>query len=197
MKFDQLRAVVLASGSPRRKDYLNRYGFEFDIITADIDESVSPGESPETFAQRLAKEKAEAVQQQCTAGQIIIAADTIVVQGETILGKPASQKDILPALQLLNGKNHQVMTAYAVLDTVSGEMIQQLVSTEVEFFNLPEEQLKCYAASSEPLDKAGSYSIQGVGTFLVKSIKGSYNNVVGLPIEHLLQDLAKKEYIEF
>ena len=197
MKFDQLRPVILASGSPRRKNYLKRYGFQFKIITADIDERVLEGEKPEVYANRLSIEKAQAVRNKCSSDQIIIAADTIVVQQDKILGKPSSQDEVLPALKFLNGKKHQVITAYAILDNRSGEMIQKSISTEVEFFEVPEMQLKKYAESSEPLDKAGSYSIQGVGTFLVKSIKGSYNNVVGLPVEYLIQDLAEKNYIQF
>lgn len=197
MKFDQLRPIILASGSPRRKNYLKRYGFQFEIITADIDEQVKKGEDPYCYAKRLSIEKASAVRNKCSADKIIIAADTIVVQQDKILGKPSSPDDVLPALMFLNGKKHQVITAYAILDNKTGDIIQNSISTEVEFFELPEVQLKRYAESTEPLDKAGSYSIQGVGTFLVKSIKGSYNNVVGLPVEYLIQDLAEKNYIQF
>lgn len=197
MDFEQLRPIVLASGSPRRKSYLKRYGFQFQIITADIDEQVLDGEKPESYARRLSFEKARAVRNKCASDHIIIAADTIVVQGDKILGKPASSDDVLPVLRFLNGKKHQVITSYAILDNRNGEIIHKAVSTDVEFFDLPEEQLERYSQSAEPLDKAGSYSIQGVGTFMVKSITGSYNNVVGLPIEHIIQDLTEKNYIRF
>ncbi len=196
MHLVQYKHIVLASGSPRRKDYLEKYNLNFEIIIGNIDESVIPGEEPESFARRMALEKANAVIPECTADAVVIAADTIVVfQGE-ILGKPASQGDVLPMLKKLNGNTHEVITSYQVVDKSTNEEINRSVSTEVRFNQLSDELLSAYSQSREPLDKAGAYSIQGLGTILVESIKGSYNNVVGLPIEVLLRDLVAMQVID-
>ncbi len=189
MHFDQHKTIVLASGSPRRKDYLEKYNLQFQIVTGDVDEAVIPGEQPSAFASRMAKEKAAAVVQKCGENAVIIAADTIVVFEDKILGKPNSMNGVLPMLKQLNGKVHQVITAYQVIDKAEKQEVNRSVTTEVCFNKLSDQLLKSYAQSEEPLDKAGAYSIQGLGTVLVHSIKGSYNNVVGLPIEVLLQDL--------
>lgn len=189
MKFNQHKRIILASGSPRRKEYLERYRLSFEIITGAVNEAVIQGESPEEYSQRMAQAKAQAVFETCDQNIVLIAADTIVVLNGEILGKPASKTDVLPMLQRLNGKEHQVITSYQVIDNRENKRIQRSVVTGVQFNMLPLELLKAYAASDEPLDKAGAYSIQGLGTLLVRSISGSYNNVVGLPIELLLPDL--------
>ncbi len=195
MRFKQTKKIILASGSPRRKAYLERYQFDFEIRKAGIDESSKPGEEPLEFASRMAEEKAGSVSCQELNGSVIIAADTIVVYEGEILGKPNDRNGVLPMLKKLNGKTHEVITAYVILDPADSTKIRHYVRTEVTFKTLPDELLQAYAASEEPLDKAGAYSIQGNGTFLVESIKGSYNNVVGLPIEVVLQDLIKLKAI--
>ena len=196
MKFTQKAPLVLASGSPRRKEYFERYNFGFVIEKADIPEEPKAGEAPEAFALRLSLEKGEAVANRIgmATDSLIISADTIVVLDGEIIGKPADQSEVLPMLKKLSGQKHQVITAYALL----GENIKLVksVTTEVEFYDSEESLLTAYSKTTEPLDKAGSYSIQGVGSFMVKSIYGSYNNVVGLPIEHLLQDLIDLEVIQ-
>jgi septum formation protein len=195
MHLAQYKPIVLASGSPRRKDYLNKYNLNFEIITGNIDESVRPGELPEYFARRMALEKANAVLPKCTSDAVVIAADTIVVFENEILGKPASPADVLPMLKKLNGKTHNVITAYQIVDKDTGEEISRSAFTEVRFNHLSNHLLQAYSESEEPLDKAGAYSIQGLGTVLVESINGSYNNVVGLPVEMLLQDLIDLKVI--
>lgn len=196
MHLVQYKHIVLASGSPRRKDYLDKYNLKFDIIIGDIDESVLPGEMPEDFARRMALEKANAVIPKCTSDSVVIAADTIVVFQDEILGKPASPDGVLPMLDKLNGNTHEVITSYQVVDKGTNEEVNRSVSTKVTFNQLSEQVLLAYSQSQEPLDKAGAYSIQGLGTILVESIKGSYNNVVGLPIEVLLQDLIAMQVID-
>ncbi len=190
MKFSQTRPLILASGSPRRKEYFERYAFDFEILKADIPEEPNLGEKPEAFALRLAKEKGAAVKAKCSNdfSGLIVSADTIVVLGDEIIGKPDSQSDVLPMLKKLAGQTHQVITAYAILG--EGVDFVKAVTTDVTFYDSDIALLEAYSKTTEPLDKAGSYSIQGVGSFMVKSINGSYNNVVGLPIEHLLQDLS-------
>jgi len=195
MKFQQNRFFVLASGSPRRKEYFERYQFDFRIQTADIDESNQAGEEPLAFVKRLAQEKALAVLASCDSNEIVIAADTIVVFEDQILGKPADQQAVLPMLETLNGKSHQVITAFAILDCRNQDLSVKAITTDVEFRQVSQGMLQAYAASTDPLDKAGSYSIQGHGTFLVKSIHGSHNNVVGLPIEVLIEDFLRLGYL--
>jgi septum formation protein len=189
MQFQQLRSIHLASASPRRIDYLQRYGLVFSARAGFVDETALPGERPVDFAGRMACEKASAVADQCDPDTIILAADTIVVLDKTIMGKPGSAGEALTMLRRLNGRTHQVITAYAILDRREVRQQLQSTSTWVTFRRLEERWLQSYAATPEPLDKAGAYSIQGLGTLLVQSIDGSYNNVVGLPVEQLMPDL--------
>ncbi len=196
MNLVQYKHIVLASGSPRRKDYLDKYNLNFEVIKGDIDETVMRGEGPESYARRMALEKANEVIPECTADAVVIAADTIVVFESEILGKPPSPEDVLPMLKKLNGKSHEVITSYQIVDKGTNEEVNRSVFTKVRFNRLSDHILKAYSRSREPLDKAGAYSIQGLGTILVESIEGSYNNVVGLPIEILLQDLIAMQVID-
>ena len=195
MIFKQTRGIVLASSSPRRKAFLERYDLEFRILTGALDEKVNEGEQPIEYAARTAREKAECILDQCTKEEIVISADTIVIFENKILGKPRSSSDSFEMIKQLNGNTHEVITSYFVYNCENAGVIQRNTSTKVSFIRQPENLLKSYADSNEPLDKAGAYSIQGVGTFLVKSIIGSYNNVVGLPIELLLKDLIENRYL--
>ncbi len=164
-------------------------------MTSSIDETVREGEEPVTYARRLAKEKGLAVAEKLKDDEIVIAADTIVLIGNQILGKPENSHTVLTMLHKLNGKSHLVITAYFIYDCNNGQEILQDVTTKVMFKNVSNNLLTAYAESEEPLDKAGAYSIQGIGTFLVDSIEGSYNNVVGLPIESLLQNLLDNKFL--
>jgi len=195
MKFQQVKSIVLASTSPRRKAFLQRYDLEFRIVTGAIEENLQESERPEDFVSRTALEKAESVISLCTTEEIIIAADTIVVFENKVLGKPQSPDDSFLMLKRLNGNTHEVITSYVIYDCENKETVQRNTSTEVTFYKHPDIILKAYAESPEPVDKAGAYSIQGIGTFLVKSIVGSFNNVVGLPIEILLMDLRERQYL--
>ena len=129
MKIEQKRNIVLASGSPRRKEYLERYGLAFVVKTADVNESFFPQEKPQSFAVRMAEEKAEAVKNLCDKTDILIAADTIVVYNDKILGKPESASEVLPMLQELNGQEHRVLTSYIVWDCRSEKKIIRTVQT--------------------------------------------------------------------
>jgi nucleoside triphosphate pyrophosphatase len=191
MRFKQQKNIILASGSPRRKAYLERYQLDFEIRKAEIDESSTPEDKPLEFSERMALEKAQVVMQQCGPNDVVIAADTIVVLDGEIIGKPASHEDVFPMLKKLNGETHEVITSYVVISQNGLDTIKRSVHTKVIFNRISDNMLRGYANSKEPLDKAGAYSIQGLGTLLVQSIEGSYNNVVGLPIECLLQDLVK------
>lgn len=195
MKFSQTKTIILASGSPRRKEYLDRYQLKYRIIKPEIDETPVNGEAPLTYAKRMAKEKLESISGDIDSNEIALSADTIVVYDNKILGKPVSIEDAYLMLTQLNGKEHSVITAYALLLKAQNSLTVESVCTKVTFNELPEALLRNYAESEEPLDKAGSYSIQGDGTFLVKTIEGSYNNVVGLPVELLIQDFIKFKII--
>ncbi len=195
MKFKQHKKIVLASGSPRRKEYLERYNFDFRVITSDISEMVNPGESPVNFALRMSVEKAEAVAKVCSNDEIILAADTVVVLQDRIMGKPADVSDAVDMLEKLNGNTHEVVTAYTILTPENNQVISNHVSTKVRFRRVTSDLIKAYVETGEPMDKAGSYSIQSTGTFLVDSIEGSYNNVVGLPVERMISDLIEHRFI--
>lgn len=171
--------LILASGSPRRRELLQQIGVEFKVVTSAIDETPLPQESATAYVARMAQEKALAVahlQPQHT----ILAADTIVVLHDKILIKPANREDAENILQQLSGRTHQVLTAVCLLS--SEHMLQHTESTQVTFKTLTAAQITAYVATQEPMDKAGAYGIQGKGAVLVEKINGCYSNVVGLPL---------------
>lgn len=187
--FEQQRPILLASGSPRRREYLARYGLEFTVQTAQIDETPLEGEDPLAYVRRMVLAKAEPFAPEAEAGKVVVTADTLVLLHGEILGKPEGPAGVLPMLERLNGEAHQVITGYGLM--LGEERLVREVASRVTFRKSPPDLLAAYAKTEEPLDKAGAYSIQGLGTFLVESIEGSYNNVVGLPIEELLADLIQ------
>jgi len=176
--------VILASASPRRSSLLRQLGVQFTTAPADVDESVCPGETPEQYAGRLSLDKARAAA--VTAGEgIVIAADTIVILKNEILGKPSNAQDAVRMLSMLSGKTHLVMTALTVLDAATGKTMTRLSRTKVTFHRLTAEEIASYVRTGEPHDKAGAYGIQGKGALLVSRIEGCYFNVVGLPLSIL------------
>ncbi|MCL1980807.1 MAG: Maf family protein [Proteobacteria bacterium] len=187
--------LILASASPRRREYLTRLGLEFSIVPAVIDESCNLAESPQNFARRMAATKARAVAA-TNPTACVLGADTVVALGARIFGKPKSQEEALMILMALQGRTHEVTTAFAI---VAKELnIDQLdaVTTKVTFGTFPEPILQAYVASNEPMDKAGAYGIQGIGSFLVHSISGSCSNVVGLPVHAVVRALLGHALIQ-
>ncbi len=182
------RIVVLASASPRRKELLKQVGLGFTVEPADVDERVTAGESPGAYALRVAANKAQTAAARVRGG-LVIAADTIVVLDGEILGKPADARDAERMLALLSGRQHQVMTALVIVDAKTGKRESRLVVTSVWFRMLSTKEIFAYAATGEPLDKAGGYGIQGKGALLVEKIEGCYFNVVGLPLSVLKEML--------
>jgi septum formation protein len=179
------RRVVLASASPRREELLRSVGLEFEIRVPDIDESSRPDESPTAYVRRLSVGKAAAV----PAGQdeIVVAADTTVVIGGTILGKPVDVDDARRMLATLSGATHQVHTGVTVR---SGAHIEtRVVTTLVTFVALTPEAIEWYVGTGESLDKAGAYAMQGAGGAIVSRIDGSVSNVIGLPLAETLEML--------
>jgi septum formation protein len=175
--------LVLASASPRRAELLRAAGIEFDVVSADIDEAIAPGEQAQAYAQRLARQKVEATALR-VPGRPVLGADTIVVVDTNVLGKPVDEADARRMLGLLSGRTHTVITAVCLINPAeeSDQMRSHVARTEVEFARLSETDISWYVASGESTDKAGAYAIQGLASRFVTRIEGSYSNVVGLPV---------------
>lgn len=186
-----MRSITLASASPRRADLLRQMGVGFDVRPANIDETPMVNETPGDYVLRLAKEKALAVGR-LVPDSIVLGSDTSVVMGDRILGKPASEQEATETLQSLSARTHQVMTAVAVV--VDGYAEARLVMTSVTFRALRPDEISAYVRSGEPMDKAGSYGIQGLGGIFVESLQGSYSAVVGLPLRETADLLAQAGY---
>ncbi|HLA14158.1 MAG TPA: Maf family protein [Gemmatimonadaceae bacterium] len=180
--------IVLASGSPRRHHLLNLIGIAHEVVPADIDESVRPRESPRRHAERLAREKASAVSGR-DSGVVAIGADTIVLIDKKILGKPANAVDAGSMLNLLNGREHTVVTAVAVARGT--KVFSGVEEVSVKFRKLTDDEIDAYIATGEPMDKAGAYGIQGYGATIVERIEGDYFAVMGLPLVRLVSLLAE------
>ncbi len=179
--------LYLASRSPRRRELLKQAGIPFQLLDVEVDESVLSGEAARDYVERLARSKAQAASGALPASDTVpvLAADTTVALGEVILGKPEDKEHAVTMLMSLSGRSHTVHTGIALC---RGELCESLVvSTHVHFSAFSREQAIAYAATGEPLDKAGGYGIQGFGGVLVKGIEGSYSNVVGLPIKETVE----------
>jgi septum formation protein len=182
-------SIILASSSPRRREFLKQLGIPFKVVVPRVEEQPEKREEPGHFAWRLAVDKARDVASRVSDRSIVIAADTIVVLGKKILGKPKDAADARRMLKMLSGREHEVITGVCV---VQGKKRRSFVaSTDVEFKKLTKQEIDFYIASGEPMDKAGAYAIQGIGSFLVREIRGSYTNVVGLPVAELLDVLER------
>jgi septum formation protein len=184
--------IILASASPRRKELLAQLGVEFTVAPAPIDESVKSDEAASAYVVRMATEKAQAGYEAAVShtgrDMVVIAADTAVVLGERILGKPADQDDALKMLALLSGQTHRVLSGVAITD---GQTLESRISdTAVNFRRLSAAERSAYWRSGEPVDKAGAYAIQGLGALFVAGINGSYTGVVGLPLFETAELLA-------
>ena len=179
--------LVLASASPRRKQLLRQIGIPFRTITNRVNEDTVSRE-PLRNARLLAEAKAHAVVEKCE-GSWILGADTIVVLGRVVLGKPADEDEAFAMLRQLSGREHRVITGFCLVASDAKKFYSEAVVTRVTFRVLTKEEIFGYVATGEPFGKAGSYGIQGIGAFLVKGISGSYTNVVGLPLCALVSAL--------
>lgn len=187
-------ALLLASGSPRRRELLSWLGLDFIVCAADIDETPLAGEDPQAYVCRLAASKAQAAQANCGTvspanGIIILAADTTVVDQGEILGKPADAAQAAQMLRRLRNHSHQVCSAFTLLDTATGEKQSGLCVSHVPMRNYSEEEIAAYVASGDPLDKAGAYAIQNTAFHPVEGFAGCFANVMGLPLCHLARSL--------
>jgi len=188
-------SITLASASPRRTELMALAGIEFSVVPADICEDVLPGELPADHVMRLSREKADAVAV-TNDGRFFIGADTVVVLEGAILGKPVDAADAMRMLSGLSGRDHEVITGFTVFDKISGVHISRSVCTEVSFKKLEEKEIAAYIATGCPMDKAGAYAIQGGAIHFVRSISGSYSNVIGLPMTELYEVLQTMQVVE-
>jgi len=186
--------LILASESPRRRYLLEQAGLKFSVMPSHIDETKIPLSSPEIYVRILSEAKAGSVSQKYP-DKWVIGADTIVLNNGEILGKPQSEDDARTMLKQLSGQLHQVLTGYAVVCKAKSRKFSETIKTDVLFKHLTDEEIQWYIQTKEPFGKAGSYAIQGIGSFLVKSICGSYTNVVGLPVCEVIEFLIKEEII--
>ncbi len=185
-----MQRLILASGSPRRKELLARIGIPFDVMVSGIDESLGDHDHAETFALAMSQGKARDIAARLSVGELregclILAADTVVAKGGHILGKPVGRADTERMLRLLSGCWHEVITGMTLLRPDTGEERSVAEITRVKFRELDETLIQRYADTGEPADKAGAYGVQGFGAVLVERIEGDYYNVMGLPVQRL------------
>ncbi|EEM15162.1 MULTISPECIES: Maf family protein [Bacillus] len=183
-----MKKLILASGSPRRKELLELAGVPFEIVVSEIEETIGAYSSPADIVMSLALQKASAVVEN-QEDSVVLGADTIVTYESRILGKPKDEAEAKEILQLLSGKTHEVYTGVALIS--KEKTVTFYERTEVTFWELTEEEVDAYIATKEPLDKAGSYGIQGKGSIFVQHIQGDYYSVVGLPIARLVRELKQ------
>jgi septum formation protein len=202
-KFDRTSAMVkniqktkliLASKSPRRRYLLNQAGIEFDVIPSHFDENSVPLDDPAQYVRTLSRAKAQDVAS-IYPDRWVIGADTIVLINGKILGKPSDKPSARTMLEQLSGQTHQVYTGFTICCFSRKKKFTDVACTDVTFKKLTKDEIEWYIQSHEPFDKAGAYAIQGLGTFLVKRINGSYTNVVGLPVCEVIEHLIKEGII--
>lgn len=184
----------MASASPRRAELLARFGLTFEIWPAHIDERLLPQETPQAHVARLAAEKAARAHTEFP-GHVVLAGDTVVVLDNQVMGKPQSLSHARDMLLRLSGRAHSVLTGYHLLDGPSGQTLTGVVETQVVFRPLSPAMLDWYLATGEPMDKAGAYGIQELGGLLVERMAGSFNNVVGFPVEEILWRMLQQGWL--
>lgn len=180
--------LVLASGSPRRKELLENVGIQFDVVKSEIEEQIDHHLPPEQIVMELALQKAKDVSRRYRE-KVVLGADTIVTYENRILGKPANEEEAKRMLAMLSGRVHTVYTGVAIV--TSSEVKTFYESTDVTFWQLSDEEIEAYFRTEEPMDKAGAYGIQRFGSILVKRISGDYFTVVGLPIASTVRELKR------
>jgi septum formation protein len=179
--------LVLASGSPRRRELLGLGNWEYTVVVSDVDETQKPGEPPADYVQRLSREKVRAVAARVDPHCIVIAADTAVIDGPEILGKPKDSADAERMLKQLRGRVHQVYTGLTILRPIDEKMITELCVTDVPMRSYSDEEIIAYIGSGDPMDKAGAYAIQHLEFKPVESLGGCRASVMGLPMCHVVR----------
>jgi septum formation protein len=186
--------LILASISPRRKYLLEQAGIDFDVIPSAVNERSAPLDRPRRYTAALSLAKARDVAQR-HPGRWVLGADTIVAIDDQILGKPRNRNSARSMLEQLSGQTHQVYTGFSICHRDGITHHTEVVATDVTFKSLSKEEIDWYIHTDEPFDKAGAYAIQGLGTFLVRRINGSYTNVVGLPVCEVIEYLLRHQVI--
>lgn len=185
---DTAPLLILASGSPRRRDLLARLDLPFVVVSADVAEDPLPGESPAAMAQRLSQHKARAVAARCP-GAVVLACDTVVALGDTVMGKPDGAHGAVTMLHQLRGRQHQVLTAVTSLNTLDQKEFTTCSITDVWMRDYTDAEIVAYVATGDPLDKAGAYAIQHAGFDPVAGLVGCYSGVVGFPLGQVIEAL--------
>ncbi len=189
--------IVLASASPRRRELLTQVGIDFQVVPSTADEALLANETPEAHVIRLSRDKAmEVARRPDQSGRWFIGSDTVVVRDDIILGKPIDATEAAEMLTSLSGRSHRVISGYAVYDREHDRTLSAATATRVFFKELTSREIEGYIATGEPFDKAGSYAIQGIGSFMVPNIEGSYTNVVGLPLCEVIAALEELGAVE-
>jgi septum formation protein len=185
-----VKTIILASASPRRKELLEKIGLRFAVEPSNYEEDMPSALEPHEFAQKISLEKAKVVASQ-HKNAIVIAADTFIIFGGQILGKPHTEKEARKMLETIRGKSHSVITGFSIIDTGTSKTLSKSVETKVYIRKLTLAEIDAYVKSKEPLDKAGAYAIQGLGSVFVEKIEGDYFNVIGLPLSALTEALKE------
>ncbi|MFC1943056.1 Maf family protein [Chloroflexota bacterium] len=185
-----MKEVILASASPRRKELLEKIGLRFKAEPSNYEEDIPSALEPHELAQKISLEKAKVVASK-HQNVIVIAADTFIVLGDQILGKPHTEKEARKMLEAISGKSHSVITGFSIIDTSNNKTLSKSVETRIYVRRLTLAEIDAYVKSKEPLDKAGAYAIQGLGAVFVEKIEGDYFNVIGLPLSALTETLKE------
>ena len=185
-----MKEVILASASPRRKELLGEIGLRFKVEPSNYDEDIPSALEPHELARKISLEKAKVVADKYQ-NVIVIAADTFIVFGDQILGKPHTEKEARRMLEAISGKSHSVITGFTIIDTGNHKTLSKSVETKVYIRKLTLAEIDAYVKSKEPLDKAGAFAIQGSGAVFVEKIEGDYSNVIGLPLSTLTETLKE------
>jgi septum formation protein len=185
-----MKIIILASASPRRKELLEKIGLKFEVDASGCDEEINAGLDPQEIVRQLSIKKAKSVAAR-HKNAIVIAADTIGVMGDKILGKPHTEDEACKMLHEISGKSHLVITGFSILDTATNKIVTGIANTRVYIKKLTGQEIDAYVKTGEPLDKAGAYAIQGMGAVIVEKIEGDYYNVMGLPLHALTEALKE------
>jgi len=185
-----MKTIILASASPRRKELLEKIGLRFEVEPSNYEEDMPSALEPHEFAKKISLEKAKVVASK-HKNAIVIAADTFIIFGGQILGKPHTEKEARKTLETISGKSHSVITGFSIIDTGTSKALSKSVETKIYIRKLTLAEINAYVKSKEPLDRAGAYAIQGLGSVFVEKIEGDYFNVIGLPLSALTEALKE------
>lgn len=189
-----MKKLILASGSPRRLELLSAFDFSIEVIKPDTDETVDPALTPHEVVVSLALQKGLCVSQIAGTKTPLLSADTIVVIDNEIINKPVDRKDAINMIAKLSGRTHSVFTGVAIF--FNDKVDTFFVKSDVTFKKLSAKEISDYCDTEEPYDKAGAYAVQGIGSFMVRSINGSYSNVIGLPVSEVIEHFQKLGILE-